>query len=122
MGTEAEVLDGLPCVLGTSEEEGVATSWGSEGQLVDGQSLTTGGKNASTGGSSEAESCNAELGDLQKAVVIGNSANNDNGSLLILASVPNNSGDGDGWSVDAGHKEAAENDFVEGRVGTAWYM
>lgn len=119
VGTEAKVLDGLTGILGTSKKKGVAASWGSEGQLVDSQSLTTGGKDAGTGGSSEAESRNTELRDLQKAVVIGDGANNDNGSLLILASVRNNSGDGDGWSVDAGHKQSAEDDFVEGRVGTA---
>ena len=28
--------------------------------------------------------------------------------------------EGDGRTVDAGHEEAAENDFVEVGVGTAW--
>lgn len=62
--SKAEVLDSLSGVLGSSEEKGVATSGGSQGQLIDGQSLTTSGKDAGTGGSSEAESCNTELGNL----------------------------------------------------------
>jgi len=93
VGSEAEMLDSLSGVLGSSEEKGVASSWGSEGQLIDGQSLTTGSKNASTGGGSETESRNTELGNLQQSVVIGDGANNNNGSLLLLASVRNKSRD-----------------------------
>jgi len=116
---KAEVLNSLSGVLGSSEEKGVASGWGSQGQLIDGQSLTTGSKDAGTGGGSEAESSNTDLGDLQETVVIGDGTNNDNCSLLLLAGVRNNSGDGDWWSVDAGHKQAAEDDLVEGGFGTA---
>jgi hypothetical protein len=28
VGTEAEVLDGLTCVLGSAEKDGVGTGWG----------------------------------------------------------------------------------------------
>lgn len=74
MGTEAEVLDGLTGVLGTTEEEGVGTGGGTGSDLVDGQSLAASRKDAGTGGSSEAESRDGELGELEEAVVIGDGA------------------------------------------------
>lgn len=120
MGSEAEMLNSLSGVLWSSEEKGVASGWGSEGQLIDGQSFTAGSKDASTGSGSETESRNTELGNLQQSVVIGDGTNNDDGSLLLLASVCNESRDGNWWSVDAGHEQSAEDDLVERRVGTAW--
>lgn len=113
------MLDSLSGVLWSSKEKSVASGWGSEGQLIDGQGLTTGSKDASTGSGSEAESRNTELGNLQQSVVIGDGTNNDDGSLLLLASVCDESRDRDWWSVDAGHKQSAKDDLVEGRVGTA---
>lgn len=122
VGSETEMLDSLSGVLWSSEEKSVGSGWGSEGQLIDGQSLTTGSKNAGTGSGSETESRNTELRNLQQSVVIGDGTDNDDGSLLLLASVCNESGDGNRWSVDAGHKQSAEDDLVEGRVGSAWRM
>ena len=120
VGTEAEVLDSLSGVLGATEEQGVASGRGTESKLVQGQDLTTSGHDAGTGSSGEAESSNAELGDGQETVVISDGANNHNGLVVgLLGSVGDNSRDGDGRPVDAGHKEAAENDLVEGRLGSA---
>jgi len=93
VGSEAKVLDGLSGVLWSSEEEGVASGWGTESQLVQSQNFTTGSKDAGTGGSSETECSNAELGNGQETVVIGDSANDDNGSLLLLSSMGSDSGD-----------------------------
>jgi hypothetical protein len=118
---EAEVLECLTGVLWSSEEEGVASGGSAESQLVQSQGLTASSNDASTSGSSESESGNAELGDGQETVVIGDGTNDHNGAVVILAGlVSNNAGDGDGRSVDAGHEEAAENDLVEGRVGSAY--
>ena len=118
--TEAEVLDSLSGVLGATEEQGVASGRRTESKLVQGQDLTTSSHNAGTSGSSEAESSNAELGDGQETVVISDGTNNHNGLVVgLLGSVGDNSRDGDRWSVDAGHKKAAENDLVEGRLGPA---
>lgn len=63
--SKTEMLESLSGVLWSSKEKSVASGWGSEGQLIDGQSLTTGSKDASTGSGSEAESRNTELGNLQ---------------------------------------------------------
>lgn len=70
MGTETEVLDGLAGVLGATEEEGVGTGGGAEGDLIDGQSLTTGSDDASTGGRGEAEGSDGKLGDFWKLLVL----------------------------------------------------
>ena len=120
VGSETEMLDSLSGVLWSSEENGVASSWGSESQLIQGQGPTTGGKNAGTGGSSEAESSNADLWDGQKTVVISDGSDDDNGSLLLLVGLGCDSGDGNGRSVDTGHKKSAENDLVEGGFSAAW--
>lgn len=120
VGSETEMLEGLSGVLWSSEENGVASSWGSESQLIQGQSLTTGCENAGTGGSSEAESSNADLWDGKETVVIGDGTNDDNGSLLLAVGLGCDSGDRNGRSVDAGHKKSAEDNLVEGGFSSAW--
>jgi len=119
VGSKAKVLDGLSGVLWSSQQESVTSSRSTLSQLIQSQGLTTGGNDAGTGGSGEAESGNAELGDGQETVVIGDGTNDDNGLIVgLLGGVGNNAREGDGWAVDARHEEAAEHDFVEGRLGT----
>lgn len=121
VGTEAEVLDGLTGVLGTTEDQGVASGGGSESELVQGDGLTTGGNDAGTGGGSEAEGRDGGLGELEESVVIGDGTDNDDDSLLtLLADVANNSGQGDGRSVDLGHEKSAKDDLVERRISSAY--
>lgn len=121
VGTHAEVLDGLTGVLGTTEQQGVATSGGTESKLIEGQSLTAGSENASTGGGSESESSDAQLGDLEKAVVVGDGGNNNDDLALLVSGLTRKAGDGDRGSVDAGHEQTAEDDLVEARVGTTCF-
>lgn len=82
VGSETEMFDSLSGVLGTSKEQGVASGWSSECELIQSQSLTTSCNDASTGGGSKSERSNAELWDNQKAVVIGNGAD-DNDRLVV---------------------------------------
>ncbi len=118
--SETEVLDGLTSVLWASEKEGVASSWGTESQLVESQGLSSGSKDACTSGCRESESGNAELRNGQETVVICDGTDNDDGSLLaLLIGVRNDSGDGNRGSVDAGHKKSAKNNLVEGGLGAA---
>jgi hypothetical protein len=120
MGTKAEVLYSLSSVLGSSKQEGVASCRGSQGQLIQSQSLSTCSEDARTSGCGETESGHTELGNSQETVVIGDSANNDNGLVVgLFGGVRNNSGDRDRRSVDAGHEKSAEHDLVEGRLGSA---
>ena len=74
VGTEAEVLESLTGVLGSTEEEGVGSGGGAGSNLVDGEALTTSLLDAGTRGGSEAESRNGELGELEHAVVVSNGA------------------------------------------------
>lgn len=74
VGTEAEMLEGLTGVLGSTEEEGVGSSGEAGSDLVDGEALTTGLLDAGAGRGGEAESRNGELGDLEHAVVVSDGA------------------------------------------------
>lgn len=94
MGPKAKVLDSLSGVLGSSEEEGVASSGSSQSQLIQSQSLSSCIEDASTSGGSESEGGNAELRNSQETVVIGDCANYDNGLVVgLLGGVRDNSGD-----------------------------
>lgn len=105
--SKAKVLNSLSSVLGSSEEERVASGRSSQSQLIQSQSLSTSSEDARTSSCSEAKCGNAELGNSQKTVVIGDCANNDNGLVVgLLGGVHNNSGDRDWRSVDAGHEES----------------
>lgn len=119
MGTEAEVLDGLTGVLGAAQQQGVGTSGLLKSQLVQGDGLATSGKDASAGGGGEAQSGDGHLGDLEQTDVVGDGAD-DNDSLLVVAvlQVGLDAGQGDRGPVDAGHKQTAQDNLVEGRVGT----
>jgi hypothetical protein len=119
--TEAKVLDGLTAVLGSTEDQGVASGRSTESELIQGDSLTTGGGNSGTSGSSESKSGNGGLGERQKSVVVGDGADNDDGALLtLLVDVGNNSGQGNGRAVDLGHEESSKDNLVEGGIGSAW--
>jgi hypothetical protein len=65
------VLNSLPRVLRTTEEEGVSTSRLAERKLVEGEALSTGLLDASAGGAGEAERGDRELGDVEEADVVG---------------------------------------------------
>lgn len=119
VGTHAEVLDSLAGVLGTAEQQGVAAGGGTQSELIQGEGLTTGSQNASAGSGGEAQSSDAQLGDLEKTVVISDGANNNDGLALLALGLADDARDRYRGTVDARHKEAAEDDLVEGRLGTA---
>lgn len=118
VGTETEMLDGFTGVLGTAEDQSVAASGSTEGKLIESNGLTTGSEDAGTGSSSESQGGDCHLGELKESVVIGDSADNNDGSLLLLVDVGHNAGQGHGRSVDLGRKQTSENNLVEGRVGS----
>jgi len=82
VGSHAEVLDSLTSVLWSSEQEGVASGWGTEGQLIQSQGFSSTGHDTSAGCGSESQSSDAELGNGQETVVIRDSANY-NYSLVV---------------------------------------
>lgn len=120
VGTHAEVADSLTGVLGAAEQQGVGASGLLEGQLVKGLDGAAGGEDASAGSGGETQGSDVHLGDLEQTDIIGDGADNDNGLLLVaVLEVGGDAREGHGGAVDARHKETAQDDLVEGRVGTA---
>lgn len=120
MGTESEVLHGLPRVLGSTEEKCVRSSRRPKSELVQSQSLATGLLNPGSGSGGEAESSDRQLGHCQETVVIGNRANDDNGlSLVRLGDIRGDTRERDRGAVDSRHKQTTQHDFVEVRIRAA---
>jgi hypothetical protein len=119
VGTEAKVLDSLTVVLGATQEQGVSTGGLLKSKLVKGQGAAASSQDAGAGGGGEAQGSDLDLGDLEQAVVVGDGADNDD-CLLVVAvlQVGLDTRQGDGRAVDAGGKQAAQDNLVEGRVGT----
>lgn len=123
--SHAEMLDRLSGVLWSSQQNNVATSWGSQGQLIEGKTLATGLLNSSAGGRCESEGGDRELGDDLKSVIVCDGANNCDGLALVSllgglsADFAVDSGDGHGWSVYSRHEQSLEDDLVEVGIGSS---
>jgi hypothetical protein len=74
VGTHAEMLDRLAGVLGSTEKEGVGSSGGAGGNLIDGEGLTASLQDACASRGSEAHGCDGELGELGQTVVVSDGA------------------------------------------------
>jgi hypothetical protein len=86
VGSHAKVLDSLAVVARTAEEDGVGAGGGAQGQLVESESLSAPGEDASAGGGREAEGSDREtFGEdvVLDADVIGNGAHDDDGLLGV---------------------------------------
>lgn len=125
MWAETEVLHRLPRILGSSQQQGVGTSWRPHGQLIQSQALAACSGDPGTCGGCEAERGNGELGDGEEAVVVGDGADKNDGLAgSLFADVLGGGGtddtaDGHGWPVDLGHKQPAEDNSVELGVSAA---
>ena len=126
--TEAEVLHRLTGVLGATEEHGVAAGRRAHGELVEGDRLATSGLDTSAGRVSEAERSNAELGDLEQTVVVGDSTHDHDrlgglagllGHTTLVAREVDHARHRDGRAVHLRHKQATKDRLVEARVRTA---
>jgi len=123
--SHTEVLDGLSGVLGSSQQNNIATSWSSQGQLIKGQAFTTSLLNPGSGCRCESESGDGELGDDLKSVVVGDSANDCDGLALVSllgtlsANFAVDSGDRHGRSVYSRHEQSLEDDLVEVGIGSS---
>ena len=56
VGAESEVLDSLSSVLGSTEKKGIRSGRGTQGQLIQSQSLTTGLLDSGSGSSRKTKS------------------------------------------------------------------
>lgn len=112
VGSETEVLDSLTGVLGATEKDNVGTGWGTESELVECDGLTTSLLNAGTSSGGELQRADAELGELEETVVIGDGT--DDGADLALVDLGgvlvggdgDDLGEGHWWGVDARHTQS----------------
>lgn len=84
------VLVGLSA-SSASEQQGVLTSWSGSCQLIEGEGLSTGTDDSSSGGSGESEGTDLQsLWNGGQSFVVQDSADNHDGSLLVLCNVLQN--------------------------------
>ena len=124
MRTETKVLVDLSSVLGSSEEDGVATLWCSEGELVQSQAFTTGSLDSLTSSSGESECGDAELLlEVDKSDIVGDGSDNDDGLLggvgLAVCDLSGDLADAQGSSVASGHVQSLQDGLVEVAVRSA---
>jgi len=116
---ETKVLEGLARVLGATQEERVGAGRLGQSELIERDRLAASSRDASASSGGEAQSRDFGLGRLEQAVIIGDGANYDDRLLLVaVLQVGGDTGERHGRAVDARHEEAAEDDLVEGAVGT----
>ena len=126
MRPKAKMLDRLPRILRAPQQQRVRARRSPHGQLIERQTLPSSSLDPGARRGREAQGGDGELGDGEQAVVVGDGADDDDGFLGGGGFVGwvdghgDDAGEGDGGAVDAGHEEAAEDDFVEGGVGAAW--
>lgn len=119
VGPHPEMLDRLSRVLGSSEENNVRACWVLHSQLINGHAATTSLFDASARCGREAQRGDVEGWDGQEAVVVCDGSDDTDGLVGVCflgrfsSDFAGDAGDGHGGAVDAGHEEAAEDDFVE---------
>ncbi len=109
----AKVSNRLASGLSASEEDSVGSLGGSEGQLIKSYALAAGSGDAGSGGLSESESSDLELGDLQETDVVGDGANNHSGLASLAVHVAGNASNGQRRVVDAGHSDSLQDGVSE---------
>lgn len=114
VGSKSEVLDSFTSVLRATEEESVRSSRCPKCELIQSQSLTPSLLNSGSRSSGEPQRGHREFGNSEKAIVISNSSDHNDGLALVsIGNIGNESRKGDGRAVDSRHKKAAQHNFVE---------
>lgn len=97
------MLDGLPNVPLTPEENSVGTGRSSESESVESDSLTTGGGDSLSGRVGESESGDRELGALGQSLVVEDGTDGNDGLVtgwVGVLGLLDDSGEGERGSVD----------------------
>merc|ERR1719474_1746499 len=114
----AEVTVGCAGSATSLEEDGVLASWGAQGQLIKGQDLSSGLKDAFAGLLGHMKSNDSHLGDGKDPGVVSDGADDDCGLSLVSLHLAHQPGDGERWPVGVGHEESSHHDLIEFGVGT----
>lgn len=105
--------------LWSTEENGVGSSWGTKGELVESNALSSSGDNTLSGGLGERKSTYRQLWNLKHAHIIGN-LSDDNGNLSVLVlHVLRKTVKSDRRFVDLGHMKTLYYGCAELRISTA---
>ena len=83
VGTETEVLHGLPSVLRATEKDDVRARWRTESELVESQALTTRLDDTGTCSGRETERADGHLRDLEHAVVVEDATDHGYSATLV---------------------------------------
>jgi hypothetical protein len=113
----SEILLGLS-VFGSSDQESVRSGWGGHNKLIEGEALSSGLDNSSSGGLGESEGSDGHLWDLVESVIVSDGGDSDDDLILSLKEL-SNLGDGDWWSVDSGGDESSQDGLAETGVGSS---
>ena len=126
MRPKPKMLHRLSRILRSPQQQSITPRRMSHRQLIQRQALAPGLFNPRTSSSGEVESRDGEFGDSEKTSVVCDGADDDEsavrGSEFFAGAAGGEhgqAGEGHGGAVDAGHEEAAEDNFVEGGVGAA---
>ena len=120
MRSKTKMLHRLPRILRSPQQQRITTRRRPQRQLIHRQALSSSLLNSCAGCGREVESGDREFRDGQEACVIGYGADYDKGALGwchflagAAAGEHDEAGEGHWGAVDAGHKEATKDDFVE---------
>lgn len=119
VGPHPEMLDRFSRVLRSSEENNIRASGVLHGQLVDSHAATASLFDACARCGRKAQGGDVEGWDGQEAVVVCDGGDDADGLVGVGflggfgGDFAGDAGDGHRGAVDAGHEEAAEDDFVE---------
>ena len=125
------MLHRLSRILWSPHQQRITPRRRPQRQLIQRQALPSRLLDPRARSSREPQCRDADFGYVQQTSIIGDGANYDNGFVGDIGSgvgvgfcggvggVAGEAGEGERWTVDAGGEEAAEDNFVEGAVGSA---
>jgi len=88
-------------------------------ELIESQALAAGLGDSGTGSLGEAESGDVDLWQIEDSLIIGDSGDDNNGSISLGSEVLDDLGEGERRTVGSGGDESSEDGLGERRVGSA---
>ena len=99
-------------VLGSSEKEGVGSSWSGHNQLIEGKAFSSGFDDSCSGSLGESKGGNGHLWNIKKSIVISDGGNGNHDFVLSFQKL-RNFGDRNWWSIHSGRDESSQDGFAE---------
>ena len=114
------MLAGGTCGTLALQQQCLLASWGTEGQLIEGQDLTASLQDAFTCLFGDVQSADRHLGHLEQTQVIGDGTNNNDSRLGLFGSVEEtrHTLQRHWWAIGFAHKQTLQHNAIEFLVGT----